>query len=86
MALRGKCRSGFGERVSQKPLLRQNGRVSLTALLPLEVAELHVFLSPFLLGEEGAEGIEFGFGWIALASNVHLVVTTIDEVWSDGCG
>lgn len=54
--------------------------------LPLKVAELHVFLAAFLLGEEGAKGVEFGFGWVALASNVHLIVPTVDEVWGDGCG
>lgn len=58
----------------------------MTALLSLEVAQLHVFLASFLLGEEGAEGVEFGFGWVALASNVHLVVAAVDEVRSDWCG
>ncbi|KAG7218579.1 hypothetical protein INR49_020179, partial [Caranx melampygus] len=43
------------------------------------VAELHVFLAAFLLGEQGAEGVEFGLGWVALASNVHLIVPTVDE-------
>lgn len=62
------------------------GRGSYSALLPLQVAQLHVFLAPFLLGEEGAEGVEFGLGRVALASDVHLVVSTIDEVRSDGRG
>lgn len=57
-----------------------------SALFPLEVAELQFFLATFLLGEEGAEGVQLSFGWIALASNVHLVVPTVDEVWGDGSG
>lgn len=57
-----------------------------SALLPLEVAQLHVFLASLLLGDVGAEGVEFGFGWVALAGNVHLVIATVDEVRSDGCG
>lgn len=61
-------------------------RLPDSASLPLEVAELYVIFAPFLLSEEGAERVEFGFGWVALASNVHLVVTTVDEVWSDRCG
>lgn len=54
--------------------------------LSLEVAELHVHLPPFLLGEEGAEWVQLGFGRVALTSNVHLVVATVDEVRGDGCG
>lgn len=79
LARQGKCRSGFGE-------LKECHGSYYSVSLPMEVAELHVFLAAFLLGEEGAEGVEFGFGWVALASNVHLVVPTVDEVWSDGCG
>lgn len=75
MALGGNCRSGFG-----------GGKNCDSTLLPLEVAQLHVFFTPFLLGEEGAEWVEFGFGWVALASNVHLIVAAVDEVWSDRCG
>lgn len=52
----------------------------------MEVAQLHVFLASFLLGEVGAEGVQFGFGWVALAGNVHLVVAAVDEVRSDRCG
>lgn len=57
-----------------------------SASLPLEIAELQVLLAAFLLGEEGAEGVELCFGWVALASNIYLVVPAVDEVWSDGCG
>lgn len=56
------------------------------ASLPVEVAELHVFLAALLLGEEGAEGVEFGLGWVTLAGDVHLIVAAVDEVWSDGGG
>lgn len=54
--------------------------------LPVEVAQLHVFLAAPLLGEEGAEGVEFGFGWVALPGDVHLVVAAVDEVRRDGRG
>lgn len=57
-----------------------------SASFPLEVAELQVVLAAFLLGEEGAEGVQLSFGWVALASNVHLVVPTVDKVWGDGSG
>lgn len=56
------------------------------ASLPVEVAELHVFLAALLLGEQGAEGVELGFGWVTLAGDVHLVVAAVDEVWSDRSG
>lgn len=56
-----------------------------SASLPLQVAELNVILAALLLGEEGAEWVELGFGRIALTSNVHLVVPAVDEVRSDGC-
>lgn len=57
-----------------------------SASLSLEVAELHVVLAALLLGEQGAEGVELGFGWVALPSDVHLVVPAVDEVRSDGRG
>lgn len=88
MALRGKCRSGFGElkECHRGPYWGKSEAFYYSASLPLEVAELYVFLAALLLGEEGAERVEFGFGWVALASNVHLVVPAVDEVWGDGCG
>lgn len=82
MALRCKCRSGFGEQSK----CHKYRVFCYSASFPLEVAELQVFLAAFLLGEERAEGVELSFGWVVLASNVHLVVPTVDEVWGDGCG
>ena len=80
LALGVKCRSGFGD-------LKEYQRIFyFSASLPLEVAELNVFLAAFLLSEQWAEGVEFGFGWVALASNVHLILPTVDEVRGDGCG
>lgn len=52
----------------------------------MKIAELNVFLAAFLLGEEGAEGVELDFGWIALAGDVHLVVPTVDKVGGNGSG
>lgn len=88
MALPGKCGSGFGElKECHRSLYRSKSEAFYYfASLPLEVAQLQVFLAAFLLGEEGAEGVEFSFGWVPLASNVHLVVATVDEVWGDGSG
>lgn len=60
----------------------KEGRASLS----LQVAELHVILTTFLLSKQGAEGIELGFGGIALASDVHLIVAAVDQVRSDGSG
>lgn len=60
--------------------------VAAAASLPLQVAQLHVVLAPLLLGEQGAEGVELGFGWVALARDVHLVVAAVDEVRRDGRG
>lgn len=57
-----------------------------TTSLPLKIAELNVFLAPLLLSEERTEGIQFGFGRVALAGNVHLVVAAVDEVGGDGRG
>lgn len=56
------------------------------ASLPLQVAQLHVFLAAPLLVEEGAEGVELGLGRVALARDVHLVVAAVDEVRRDGRG
>lgn len=72
------CRSGLAGGGSGVP----HGSASL----PVQVAELHVLLAALLLGEQGAEGVEFGFGRVALAGDVHLIVTAVDEVWSDGSG
>lgn len=52
----------------------------------MEVAQLHVFPAALLLSEQGAEGVELGFGRVTLPSDVHLIVPTVDEVWSDGSG
>lgn len=73
-----RCRSALGGGGSEGP--------SGPASLPVEVAELHVFLAALLLGEQGAEGVKFGFGWVTLAGDVHLIVAAVDEVWSDGSG
>lgn len=54
--------------------------------LPVQVAELHVLLAALLLVEERAEGVEFGFGRVALAGDVHLIVPAVDEVRGDGRG
>lgn len=52
----------------------------------MEVAQLHVFPAALLLSEQGAEWVELGFGWVTLPGDVHLIVPTVDEVWSDGGG
>lgn len=72
-------------RITEAPA-EATGLLYYAASLPLEVAELHVLLPALLLREQGAEGVEFGFGRVALAGNVHLVVPTVDEVRGDGCG
>lgn len=54
-----------------------------SASLALEVAELHVVLAPLLLSEEGAERVELGFRGELLSSDVHLIVSAVNEVGGD---
>lgn len=52
-----------------------------SALLPLVAAQFHLVLAA-TVREEGAEGVELGFGLEALPSDVDLVLALVDEV---GC-
>lgn len=65
--------------VGEDSSLGQGMGLVYSALLSLVATQFHLILAAPLC-EEGAEGIELGFGLEALPSNVDLVLSLVDEV------